>query len=62
MRPWPTYPRPKNTEWAYLKTGYGECFDSYFAFGLFKYAKDSGFAPMELVDIFEPLFRKKHAT
>ena len=55
----PTYVRPRDTEWAYLVTGFSECIDSFFAFGLFELAKRSGFFPPELVETFEPVIQEE---
>ncbi len=59
LAPEPAYPRPKNPEWAFMVTGYSECIDSFFAFGLFETAKQSGFFPAELVDTFEPVVHEE---
>jgi hypothetical protein len=59
LAPAPTYQPPKDTEWAYLVTGFSECIDSFFAFGLFALAKRSAFFPPELVDTFEPVIQEE---
>ena len=59
LSPEPDYPAPKDAEWAWLVTGYSECIDSFFAFGLFALAKQSGYFPPELVDTFEPVIQEE---
>jgi hypothetical protein len=59
LAPEPTYHEPRDAEWAYLVTGYSECIDSFFAFGLFELAKRSGYFPPELVETFEPVIQEE---
>jgi hypothetical protein len=59
LEPEPHYPPPRDAEWAFMVTGYSECIDSFFGFGLFDLAKQSGFFPTELVDTFEPVMREE---
>ena len=59
LEPEPDYTPPRHTAWAYLVTGFSECIDSFFAFGLFALAQRSGFFPPELVDTFEPVMQEE---
>jgi hypothetical protein len=59
LAPEPEYRRPRDAEWAYLVTGFSECVDSFFAFGLFELARRSGFFPVELVETFEPVMQEE---
>lgn len=59
LEPEPEYIKPRDPEWAFMVTGFSECIDSFFAFGLFELAKRSGFFPPALVDTFEPVIQEE---
>jgi hypothetical protein len=59
MQPEPAYDPPRDAEWGFMVTGYSECIDSFFAYGLFEMARRSGFFPPELVDTFEPVVQEE---
>jgi hypothetical protein len=57
--PGPESALPRNLEWAFTRTGYGECIDSFFAFGLFALARDAEFLPHALLDLLEPIVQEE---
>jgi hypothetical protein len=59
LKPEPAYKTPRDPEWAFMVTGYSECVDSFFAFGLFEAARRTGYFPPELVETFEPVIREE---
>ena len=59
LAPEPSCVTPKDPEWAFMVTGFSECIDSFFAFGLFDVAKRTGFFPKHLVDTFEPVIQEE---
>jgi hypothetical protein len=59
LAPEPEYLPPRDPEWAFMVTGFSECIDSVFAFGLFALARQSGFFPDDLVATFEPVMQEE---
>jgi hypothetical protein len=59
LAPEPEYPAPRHAEWAWMVTGFSECIDSFFAFGLFRSAQKSGYFPQALVETFEPVIQEE---
>lgn len=60
-------PRPPTREeqlsddplWDFMRVGYGECFDSFFSFGLYKLAGDSGMFPQPLLTAVAPIVQEE---
>jgi hypothetical protein len=59
LAPEPAYEVPTDPEWGWMVTGYSECIDSFFSFGLFESAKRTGYFPAELVETFEPVIQEE---
>lgn len=59
VKPFPAPEVPKDPTWAFLRTGYGECLDSFFAFGLFALGGRSGLFPARIISIFETIMQEE---
>jgi hypothetical protein len=59
LEPEPPYPPPADPLRAFMQTGYSECIDSFFSFGLFDAARQTGYFPNELVETLEPVIQEE---
>ncbi len=59
VKPFPPAEVPADPTRAFLRTGYGECLDSFFAFGLFRLGADAKLFPQEFIAIFEKIMQEE---
>jgi hypothetical protein len=55
----PDNPLPDNLELGFLRTGAGECIDSFFAFGFLEISKSTKDYPLELIEVMEPIVQEE---
>ncbi len=59
VRPFPAPEVPRDPTRAFLRTGYGECLDSFFAFGLFRLGERAEYFPKAFVAIFDTIMQEE---
>jgi hypothetical protein len=59
VMPFPDPEVPADPTRAFLRTGYGECLDSFFAFGLFRLGVEAELFPKALTDVFEQIMQEE---
>lgn len=59
VTPFPPPEVPRDPTLAFLRTGYGECLDSFFAFGLFRLGVRADLFPKALTDVFEQIMQEE---
>jgi hypothetical protein len=59
VTPFPPAEVPRDPTRAFLRTGYGECLDSFFAFGLFALGERAQLFPKALIDVFETIMQEE---
>ena len=59
VMPFPEPEVPADPTRAFLRTGYGECIDSFFAFGLFRLGVEAELFPKGLTDVFEQIMQEE---
>ncbi len=59
VAPFPPPEVPANPTRAFLRTGYGECMDSFFAFGIFRMGERAEYLPKAIVAIFETIMQEE---
>jgi hypothetical protein len=59
VAPFPPPEVPTDPTRAFLRTGYGECMDSFFAFGLFRMGERAQYLPKPIVAIFEKIMQEE---